>query len=111
MESRSMILVCSLFSVSSYNPGAEELAALVNDGAKASIIEIPPCFSTSFVQVESWRGAQSLLITGSFSLSVSPYAPQMRNLAKQSVLALHGTVSLTSFVVLSFLHQNLPCGR
>jgi hypothetical protein len=47
----------SLFALSFlYHPITQELAALVNDGGKASIIEIPPCFSTSFVQVESRRG-------------------------------------------------------
>jgi hypothetical protein len=51
----------SLFALSFlYHPITQELAALVNDGGKASIIEIPPCFSTSFVQVESRRGGTKL---------------------------------------------------
>lgn len=49
MESRSIILVSSL---SIPHPITRELAALVSDSAKANIIESPPCFSTSFVQVE-----------------------------------------------------------
>ncbi|PNT73505.1 hypothetical protein BRADI_2g59212v3 [Brachypodium distachyon] len=100
MESSSMILICSLFSIS--HPITQELAALVSDGAKASIIESPPCFSTSFVQIESWRGAESVPITGSFSLSMLPYASRMWNLGKS---ALYSTRSVKSCVAIYLLHR------
>jgi len=61
-----------LFVLSSMSHPEMESVALVNDGAKSNIIESPPCFPSSFVQVESWREAESMPDTRLSSLSMFP---------------------------------------
>jgi hypothetical protein len=53
-----------------FDPVMQEPVALMSDGAKSSIIENPPCFSSSFVQVDRGDRQKSIPVTRWFSFNV-----------------------------------------